>query len=132
MSRFSDKLLDHARHPYNCGSDKDANAIGRADLNGSPPNVEIYLRISNGRVSDASFQAGGCGVTVACCSALTQLLRGQGVKDCLKIKAEQIESALEGIPADKRYCPEVAIAALQNALRFLNENARQADSGKSR
>ena len=57
MSRFSETLLEHARHPRNCRRDEQANLIGMANLVGGPPQVEFYLRVKAGRIAKASFQA---------------------------------------------------------------------------
>ena len=51
MSRYSEVLLDQARHPLNRGRDPDADAIGSANFSGQPPTVEIYLRIDRGVVT---------------------------------------------------------------------------------
>jgi nitrogen fixation NifU-like protein len=117
MGRFSDTLLDHARHPRNFGRDDSASVVGRGDLDGRPPRVEIFLRLERNAISRASFVAGGCGVTVGACSALTEMILGLVPAEAKKISTSQLDAALDGTPVDKRYCLDVAIAALRNALR---------------
>src|SRR5688572_31473982 len=101
MSRYSEILVDQARRPRNFGRDPEADAIGSADFNGQPPTVEIYLRVNKGVVTSAFFHAAGCGVTIAAGSALTELLKGRSVQECLELRPEMVSNELEGIPADK-------------------------------
>lgn len=116
MSRFSDTLLEHARHPVNLGRDVEANAVGLADIGGQPPVMEIYLTIANEKVEKAAFFASGCGVTIAVGSALTELIKGLSVKECKAIETASVAQVLGGIPNDKLYCAEVGIAAMRLAL----------------
>jgi len=116
MPRFSDELLDHARYPRNFGLDADADVIGTADKDGAPPVVQLSLRFHGDRISRAAFFANGCGVTIASCSALTELLAHRSLTNSLRLQSGDIADVLRGIPADKLYCADVAIAALRNAL----------------
>lgn len=115
MSRFSETLLEHARHPRNCRRDDEADLIGRANLEGGPPQVEFYLRVADGQIAKASFQAAGCGVTIGACSALVELIEGTPLADIHLVTRQQLSDALEGVPPDKGYCLEVALAALKRA-----------------
>ena len=81
MSRFSETLLDHARSPRNGGPLPSASAVGKASLHGRAPYVTIYLDIQDGTISQAQFTAFGCGVTIASCSALTEMLVGRTLDD---------------------------------------------------
>jgi NifU-like protein involved in Fe-S cluster formation len=121
MPRFSETLLDYARYPRNLASDDSATVKGQADLDGQPPTVEIFLRIEDEQIVRASFQAAGCGVTIAAASALTELLAGQSIVACRSIGVDDVIAVLEGIPGDKRFCVDVAIAALKDALSHCGE-----------
>lgn len=116
MPRFSETLLDHARYPQNVGRNLDADYIGRADLCGQPPQIEIYLRCSDGIIVSASFYASGCGVTTAVGSMLTTLLIGRRIETCTEIGTSELTEALDGIPPDKMYCPAVALNAVRDAV----------------
>ena len=115
MSRFSETLLEHARHPRNCRRDNEADLVGMANLDGGPPQVEFCLRVEAGRITRASFQAGGCGVTIGACSALSELVEGVTLEEAAMITRDRLSEALEGVPPDKHYCLDVALAAIQGA-----------------
>jgi NifU-like protein involved in Fe-S cluster formation len=105
----------------------DANAVGMASLNGQAPYVTLFLRVDDSTVSGASFQASGCGVVIACCSVLTQLAVCRTVEECLALQSQALIDALDGIPADKQFCADLAIAALRNALDPNTYNTMQSE-----
>ena len=117
MSRFSATLREHARYPSNQGRLADADAIGQASVNGQPPYITIYLKFKDDRVSQARFEAHGCGVTTAACSVLTELVTDLSQDQCLALTSADVERALEGLPPDKAHCGKVAVLALHDALK---------------
>lgn len=118
MARFSEALMEHARYPKNLGRDELADRIGRADFGGSPPQIEFYLRLDQGKITKASFEAAGCGVTIGACSALVEMIVGIDATQAVKIDAVNLSKKLEGVPGDKEFCLNVAIAALRDALKL--------------
>lgn len=119
MESFSDTLMDHYVSPRHRGSLEAPSALGRTSLNGQPPYVVLYLRLQDQFVEMASFQAEGCGVTIAACSAMTELVIGQTIEECRKLSIDTIDRYLDGVPAHKHYCLSIALAALQSALEQL-------------
>jgi nitrogen fixation NifU-like protein len=117
MSRFSDTLMEHFQYPANRGRIERADLVGRGGLCGYPPFVTVYLRIAQDRVTDVTFEAEGCGVTIACGSMLTELVKGRTLAECRHVTGEKLSEALEGVPSGKEYCVEVAISALRDAIR---------------
>jgi len=69
-----------------------------------------------GRISDAGFDASGCGATVAAGSAVVTLVRGLALLDAARIGVAEIESELGGLSAAKRHAAELAADALHRAL----------------
>ena len=123
MSRFSPTLLDHFRNPRNAGKMDNPDAIAESRLSGGGPCVRLRLRIDDGVITQASFLAFGCGVTIAACSALTKLIQNCTVDSCLSLRGDDVVDALDGIPPDKRFCADIVMDALRDALlkRVTNE-----------
>lgn len=119
MGRYSQVLLEHARSPRNAGKMCDPDAIGKSDLNGRAPYTTIYLRVEDGVVADVSFQTFGCGVLIAACSVLTEMMIGHAVKNSAALTASNVAEGLGGIPPDKQFCADLAISAMQSALSTL-------------
>ena len=114
MSR-SAHVLDHFNQPRNAGSIEHPTATGRADLHGSRPIVEVTIRVERGMVEEVGFQARGCGYLIAACSAATELIKHQPVQRCEALTAKEVEEALGGLPAHKRYLAELAVSAICQA-----------------
>lgn len=125
MPRFSETLLDHARNPRAFGRDGSANTVGISSFGGRPPTIELYLRVEEDIIVKASFHATGCGVAIATGSVLTEMIFNQQVCECARIQSSDICDELNGIPSDKRFCAEVTIAALKNALDNFAELAKR-------
>ncbi len=119
MSRYSATLLDHAMSPRNGGALESPDAVGKASLGGRAPYVTIYLLASQGVVTRAMFQTYGCGVSIACCSALTEMIAGSPIADCQSLTGLSLIENLAGIPEEKLFCAHMAVEALQEALAQL-------------
>jgi NifU-like protein involved in Fe-S cluster formation len=93
--------------------------VGGANVDGRPPEAAIYLRLGEGRITQAGYQSAGCGYLMACCSALLELCINQAPAACQRLDSGQLESHLGGLPETKRYCAELAVLALRNTLAKL-------------
>ena len=118
---YSSTLWEHFNSPRNPGEMKSPDAVGRASINGRTPHFTIYLKVADGRVEKATFQTFGCGYSIAACSALTELVTGKVVAECRQLTARQVIQALDGMPAEKQFCAQLAIDALRDALGQLQE-----------
>jgi len=74
--------------------------------------VELYLKLEGGRVSRATFRTFGCSACIAASSVATELLVGRASAPT----ADEVNAALDGLPADKRYCAELVAEAARRAL----------------
>lgn len=108
--------MDHFTAPRNAGRLLAADAVGQADVAGSAPRITIYLQVAGERIEHVTFQSFGCGASIAAGSALTELVQGKTVQECRLLVPGDVESALGGLPPQKRFCATLAIVALNNAL----------------
>jgi nitrogen fixation NifU-like protein len=79
--------------------------------------ARVYLRVREGRVSEARFQTYGCGPTIAASSAATELIQGVAVADLLELADARVASAVGGLPADRAHAAQVVTAAVRAAAR---------------
>ena len=78
--------------------------------------VAMSLSVEGDRVTDAGFDAHGCGAATAAGSAAVTLVRGTSVFDAARIGAAQIATELGGLSPGKLHAAEVAADALARAL----------------
>jgi NifU-like protein involved in Fe-S cluster formation len=115
--RYSPTLVDHFLHPRNAGMMRDPDATGEAEYRECGDLARIFLRVAEGRVIEARFQAYGCGPTIAAASALSELVALRPVDDLLHLKPDEVAQVLDGLPDDRTHAAEVVTEAAQNAAR---------------
>jgi nitrogen fixation NifU-like protein len=113
--RYSATLVDHFLDPRNAGLMRDADGTGSDEYAGCGDLTRFYLRVRDGRLAEARFQAYGCGPTIAAASVATELAAGRTVEHLTLLKAQEIEDALDGLPDDRKHAAEVAAGAMRAA-----------------
>jgi len=120
---YSPRVLELSRHPTNLGALEKANGFGVfRGICGDT--MKIYLRIEGGKVREAKFETDGCGPTLACGSAITEMVRGKTTKQLLKFSPAGLLKDLGGLPESHLHCAILAVNALQCAVAnylFLNQ-----------
>ena len=119
---YSEAFKDHLAHPRNAGELADANAVAEQTNPVCGDRVRLSLRIRDGRIEAAQFLAYGCPPTLACGSALAEMLEGMTIDDALKLERKEIVTALGGLPSRKQHAAALAIETLRAALRRASHN----------
>jgi nitrogen fixation protein NifU and related proteins len=114
---YSDTLIDHFRNPRNAGMMREPDGVGEGESEQCMDLARFYLRVRDGRVEEARFQAYGCGPTLAACSAGTEVAAGAALEELAQIGEGRIEDAVGGLPAERRHAAVVVALALQAAAR---------------
>ena len=127
---YSTTLWDHFNSPRNPGEMKDADAVGKANIGGRAPYFTVYLKAADQKVKRASFQTFGCGYSIAACSALTEMVTEKTISECWEITADHVVAALDGMPKEKRFCGDMAVAALRDALAQLEKKPMSSTSDR--
>jgi nitrogen fixation NifU-like protein len=113
---YSEAFKDHLAHPRNAGELADANASAELTNPACGDRLRLTLRIQDGRITAARFLAYGCPPTLACGSALAEMLEGITTVEAARITRQQITRALDGLPARKTHAAALAVETLQAAL----------------
>ena len=117
---FSDRALELAYEPVCMASMDDADASGRV-TDDCGDVLEIFLKTDSGVITDASFLCDGCGASLACGSAVAQLVQGKTVGDAKAVGAEAIIEFLGGLPESHRHTADDWCRALSGALGRLKK-----------
>ncbi len=113
---YSEAFKDHLAHPRNAGELAGANASAEQSNPVCGDRLRLSLIIRDGRIEAARFLAYGCPPTLACGSALAEMLEGMAVEDALKLARKVIVSAVGGLPSRKQHAAALAIETLRAAL----------------
>ncbi|MHB0978518.1 MAG: tRNA 2-thiouridine(34) synthase MnmA [Thermoleophilia bacterium] len=112
---YSPRVLNHLRAPVNPGTLDGADAAGKAGSHTCGDMVGFQLRLREGRIAEARFQAFGCPATIASASEISRRLQGATLLEAARLGSDEIAGRL-GLPAHKRDCSTVAADALHDAL----------------
>lgn len=115
--QYSDTLIDHFRNPRNAGMMREPDGVGEGEFAQCMDLARFYIRVRDGRVEEARFQAYGCGPTLAACSAGTEVAAGTALEELSEITEARIEAAVGGLPPERRHAAEVVALALRAAAR---------------
>jgi nitrogen fixation NifU-like protein len=108
---------EHLKNPRNLGKMGDADGVGEVEDRDTDTLVTVYLKLAGDRtVAEARFRAFGCGGCIVTGSIATELAVGRPVGALSGVDAVAINAAIEdGLPAEQRYCAELAARALHLA-----------------
>jgi nitrogen fixation NifU-like protein len=126
---YSEKTIEHFLNPRNLGEIPAPDGFGRV-TGPCGDTMEIYLKVRDSRVMNASFRTDGCGTTIASGSMVTELVKGKSIVEALKITRDDILNALGGLPEDSLHCALLAANTLKEAIKdylaFKNEPWKRA------
>ena len=117
---YSEKVLDHFKHPKNVGTmDKNDQTVGTG-LVGAPEcgdvmRLQIKVNPETQTIEDAKFKTFGCGSAIASSSLATEWLKGKNLEDALKIDNMDIVEEL-ALPPVKIHCSVLAEDAIKSAI----------------
>jgi len=78
--------------------------------------MRLSLRLRDGRIEAARFLAYGCPPTLACGSALAEMIEGMSSEDAVKLTRREIVNALGGLSTRKQHAAALAIEVLRTAI----------------
>ncbi len=116
MSQYSEKVMEHFAHPRNVGEMENPDGVGRVGNPTCGDIMNLYLKVKDGVITDATFKTFGCGAAIATSSMVTELVKGKTVKEALSISNRAVAEALGGLPPIKMHCSVLAEEALKAAL----------------
>lgn len=129
MALYSEKVMDHFRHPRNVGIIENADGIGEVGNAKCGDIMKIYLKIDNEIVTDVKFETFGCGSAIASSSMATELIKGRPLSEALTLTNKAVAEALDGLPPHKLHCSVLAEEAIKKAvIDYYQKNGIKYDS----
>jgi nitrogen fixation NifU-like protein len=113
---YSATFKDHLANPRNVGELADASVVAEETNPVCGDRLRLSLRVNDNQIEAARFLAYGCAPTLACGSALAEMLEGMTIADALRLTKQEIARALDGLPARKGHAAALAIETLRAAL----------------
>ena len=113
---YSQAVIDHAQNPRNVGSIQDADGFGSV-TGPCGDNIEIWVKIKDGIIKEATFWTDGCGTTIAAGSMITEMAKGKTIGEAMKITQQDVLDALGGLPEENLHCALLAANTLKETVK---------------
>jgi NifU-like protein involved in Fe-S cluster formation len=131
---YSAELLDHFQNPRNAGAITDPDSTAQLENPVCGDVLELSLQLENpkldkpklektksesARIVDIRFRAKGCVPTMACGSAITELVKGKSLDEARKLSREELVQKIGGLPQASAHASHLAMDTLAALLRNL-------------
>jgi nitrogen fixation NifU-like protein len=113
---FSAPLLDHFQHPRNPGEVDNPDAVAQRENPVCGDVLRLTAQIAGGRIAEIRFKAKGCVPSMACASALTELVRGHTVDEARALTPEALMAAVGAVPEASMHAVQLALDTLRALL----------------
>ncbi len=80
---YSEAVMGHAMTPRNVGIMQDADGFARV-IGPCGDTMEIWLKVDNDAIADATFMTDGCGTSIASGSMVTEIVKGKSISAAQK------------------------------------------------
>ncbi|MBP9483510.1 MAG: Fe-S cluster assembly scaffold protein NifU [Negativicutes bacterium] len=117
-SNYSEKVLDHFMNPRNVGEIENPSGVGEVGNAKCGDIMRITIDVDeNDRIRDVKFRTFGCGAAIATSSMATEMVIGKTLDEALEVTNQAVAEALDGLPAVKMHCSNLAADALHEAIK---------------
>lgn len=125
MPFYSEKVLDHFKHPRNVGEIENADGIGEVGNPVCGDMMTFYIKVKDNKLEDIKFKTFGCGAAIAVSSMVSEIAKGMTIEEALKLTNEKVAQELGGLPPNKMHCSNLGADALHKAIENYQEKNKK-------
>ncbi len=119
---YSDKVMDHFSNPRNVGEIENPDGVGEVGNASCGDIMKIFLKVENEVITEVKFKTFGCGAAIATSSMVTEMAIGKTLDQAMELTNQAVSEALDGLPAQKMHCSNLAADALHEAIKNYKQN----------
>lgn len=108
--------MEHFQNPRNVGEISDPDGMGTVGNASCGDIMQMFIKVHDNKITEASFKTFGCGAAIATSSILTERIKGATLEQALKISEETSTEVLSQLPKEKIPCFTLATDALKLAI----------------
>ena len=113
---YNETVVDHFKNPRNTGEIEDADGVGSIGSPTCSDVMKMYIKVTDGRLTDVKYKTFGCAAAIACCSIVSELVIGRTLDEAALLTCEEVVEALHGLPDDKMGCPNLPLHGIRAAI----------------
>lgn len=118
--------MNEFEHPKNVGEIENPDGVGKV---GNPICGDLMLltiKVEDEKIVDVRFKTFGCASAIATTSMITEMAKGKTIGEALKLTRSDVAEELDGLPAIKMHCSNLAADALHEAIfDYLTKRGRK-------
>jgi nitrogen fixation NifU-like protein len=114
---YSKKVMEHFMNPRNVGVIENPDGYGKVGNPVCGDVMEIFIKVTDDVITDIKFRTFGCGSAIATSSMVTELAKGKHLDEAMKLTRNDVANELDGLPAQKMHCSNLAADALHEAIK---------------
>jgi nitrogen fixation NifU-like protein len=114
---YSAQVLDHFQNPRNAGEVQNADVRVRIENPACGDILELTAKIAAERIVEIRFRAKGCVSSMACSSALTEMVAGGTLAEARALTRDELLSRVGWLPEASGHAAYLAMDALQALLK---------------
>ncbi|KIH76649.1 nitrogen fixation protein NifU [Geoalkalibacter ferrihydriticus] len=118
---YTEKVMDHFSSPRNVGEIENADGVGEVGNASCGDIMKIFLRVEDNIIKEVKFKTFGCGAAIATSSMVTEMAIGKTLDEAMELTNAAVADALDGLPANKMHCSNLAADALHEAIKNYKE-----------
>ena len=115
-AQYSSLVMEHFANPRNVGEIENPDGVGTVGNPVCGDIMKMFIKVEDGRITEAKFKTFGCGAAIATSSMATEMIKGKTIEEALKLTNQAVAQALGGLPAVKMHCSVLAEEAVQSAI----------------
>ncbi|MDR0361194.1 MAG: Fe-S cluster assembly scaffold protein NifU [Planctomycetota bacterium] len=113
---YSQKVMEHFQNPQNMGEIENADGVGEVGNPQCGDMMRITIKVDGDKITDVKWKTLGCGAAIATSSVMTGLAMGKTLDEAMALSRDSIADALDGLPAAKMHCSNLATDGLRAAI----------------
>jgi nitrogen fixation NifU-like protein len=118
LLEYNARIVNLFHNPKNWGKLPDEETSVSNSYTGScGDTMQFFLSIKDNIIEKASFITDGCGASVATASQTTLLIIGKSIDFAENLTQEEVDNALNGLPADHKHCAKLAVDTLKRTIK---------------
>ena len=118
---YSKKVIQHFQKPKNMGKMKNPDAVAEIGNPTCGDSMRLYIKVKHNRIKDISFETMGCVAAISTSSMVTEMAKGKTLAQAMKITYNDVADELGKLPPIKIHCADLAVQALQKAIKNYKE-----------
>jgi len=122
---YNEETMQRFANPKNAGVVKNADAKGEVGNVGCGDVMKLYLKVEDGKITEAKFKTYGCVAAIVSSDVICDLIKGKTLDAALKVTDKDVMKMIGDIPPQKIHCSVMASEVIAAAIADYNKRSKK-------